>query len=151
MIAQNKKARHDYTIEDVFEAGLVLQGTEVKALREGRASLTDSYASVRGGEAWLLGAHIAEYTQGTWNNHAPRRARKLLLHKHEIEELERETKDGGNTLVPLALYFSGSRVKIEIALAKGKKNYDKRAAMAERDSKRELDRVMGRARKGRPV
>ncbi|HVU72002.1 MAG TPA: SsrA-binding protein SmpB [Mycobacteriales bacterium] len=149
MVAQNKKARHDYTIEQVYEAGIVLTGSEVKSLREGKASLTDSYASVRDGEAWLLGAHIAEYAQATWTNHAPVRARKLLLHKSEIEEMTRETAQGGSTLVPLALYFTGGRVKVEIALAKGKKSYDKRQDMAERDSKREIAREMGRRAKGR--
>jgi SsrA-binding protein len=149
MVAQNKKARHDYTVEQVFEAGLVLTGTEVKSLREGRASLTDSYASVRDGEAWLLGVHIPEYTQGSWTNHEPRRARKLLMHKAEIAELTRETAQGGSTLVPLALYFKEGRAKVEIALAKGKRSYDKRQDMASRDAQREVARELGRRAKGR--
>ena len=149
MVAQNKKARHDYTVEQVFEAGLVLTGTAVKSLRAGRASLTDSYASVRDGEAWLLGVHIPEYTQGSWTNHEPRRARKLLLHKEEIAELTKETAQGGSTLVPLALYFREGRAKVEIALAKGKRSYDKRQDMAARDAQREVAREVGRRAKGR--
>jgi SsrA-binding protein len=149
MIAQNRKARHDYTIDRVFEAGLVLTGTEVKSLRDGKASLTDSYAHVRDGEAWLLGAHIPEYVLGTWTNHEPRRPRKLLLHKNEIAELIRETAQGGSTLVPLALYFKDGKVKIEIALGRGKRTYDKRADMAERDARREVARELGRRQKGR--
>lgn len=147
-IAANKKARHDYSIEDVIEAGLILTGTEVKSLREGRATLNEAYASVKGGEAWLIGAHIPEYLQGTYNNHAVTRPRKLLMHKKQIAELERETAQGGQTLIPLRLYWRDGRAKIEIALATGKKEYDKRAAMADRDSKRELDRLRGRLAKG---
>ena len=149
MIAQNKKARHDYTIEQVYEAGIVLTGTEVKSLRDGKASLTDAYASVRDGEAWLIGLHIAEWSHGSWTNHAPLRSRKLLLHKSEITELIRETAQGGSALVPLSLYFTGGRAKVELALGKGKKAYDKRQAMAERDSKREIAREIGRRAKGR--
>ncbi len=147
-IAQNKKARHDYLIEEVIEAGLVLTGTEVKSLREGRATLNEAYASVKGGEAWLIGANIPEYLQGTYNNHEPRRTRKLLMHRRQILELDQETAQGGQTLIPLRIYWRDGRAKIEIALARGKKEYDKRAAMAERDSKRELDRAMGRRAKG---
>ncbi len=127
MIAQNKKARHDYAIEDTYEAGLVLQGTEVKSLREGRASLVDGFVDIDGGEAWLHGVHIPEYTQGTWTNHSARRKRKLLLNRVEIDKIERRVNEKGLTVVPLALYFLDGRAKVEIALAKGKKSWDKRA------------------------
>ncbi|MDP9406721.1 MAG: SsrA-binding protein SmpB [Actinomycetota bacterium] len=148
LVAQNKKARHDYTIGETFEAGLVLTGTEVKSLRQGRASLIDAYGSVADGEAWLIGAHIPEYAQGTWTNHAARRTRKLLLHKKEIERLIGKTKEGGLTLVPLSLYFKDGRAKVEIALARGKKNWDKRQDMAARDADREIQRALGRRAKG---
>ena len=118
MVAQNKKARHDYHIEDTFEAGMVLQGTEVKSLRMGRASLVDGFVDIEGGEAWLHGVHIPEYAQGTWTNHAPRRVRKLMLHKDEIEKLASKVKEGGRTIVPLSLYFKNGYAKVEIALAK---------------------------------
>ena len=143
-IAQNRKARHDYHIEDVYEAGLVLVGTEVKSLRAGRASLVDGYAVVKNGELWLQGVHIPEYTEGTWTNHEPRRARKLLLHGHEIDKLIGKTRESGLTLVPLSLYFKDGRAKVEIALARGKKNYDKRHALAEKDAKRDAAREMAR-------
>jgi len=149
LVAQNKKARHDYAVEDVFEAGLVLVGTEVKSLRAGRASLVDAFAVIRDGEAWLVGAHIPEYTEGTWTNHEPRRERKLLLHRDEIARLVGDTKEGGHTLVPLALYFKDGRAKVEIALARGRKAYDKRQVLAERDANREISREMGRRAKGR--
>jgi len=149
MVAQNKKARHDYHIENTYEAGLVLTGTEVKALRAGRASLIDGFAMVSDGEIWLHNVHIPEYSQGTWTNHAPRRVRKLMLHKDEIEKLAAKVKDGGRTIVPLSLYFKNGYAKVEIALATGKKNYDKRQSIAERDSKREVQREMGRRLKGR--
>ena len=149
LVAQSKKARHDYAIEDVFEAGLVLTGTEVKSLRAGRASLVDAYARVRDGEVWLEGAHIPEYEQGTWTNHEPRRPRKLLLHRGEILRLVGKTKEGGLTLVPLALYFKDGRAKVEVALARGKRAYDKRQALAERDAGREVTRELGRRAKGR--
>jgi SsrA-binding protein len=142
MIAQNRKARHDFTIEDVFEAGLVLTGTEVKALRAGRASLTDSWCEVDGGEAWLYGAHIAEYAQGTWTNHAPRRKRKLLLHREEIDRLASRAFDKGQTIVPLALYFLDGRVKVEIALARGKRDWDKRQTLRERQDNLEAQRAI---------
>ena len=148
MIAQNRKARHDYTIEDVFEAGLVLTGTEVKSLREGRASLVDGFASIDDGEVFLHGIHIPEYTQGSWTNHEPRRVRKLLLHRAEIGRLIGKTKESGLTLVPLALYFRGGKVKVEIALARGKHSYDKRQDMARRDADREVRRALGRRNKG---
>ena len=132
LVAQNRKARHDYHIEDVFEAGLVLQGTEVKSLRAGHATLVDGYADVKDGEVWLHGVHIPEYTEGTWTNHEPRRKRKLLLHRNEISKLIGKTKEGGFTLVPLSLYFKDGYAKVEIALARGRKAYDKRQAIAER-------------------
>jgi SsrA-binding protein len=149
LIAQNRKARHDYTIEDVYEAGMVLQGTEVKSLREGRASLVDSYATVRDGEVWLENLHIPEYTQGTWTNHEPRRRRKLLLHRQEIAKLVGKTKESGLTLVPLSLYFKDGKAKVEIALARGKRSYDKRQTLAARDAQREIQRSAGRRAKGR--
>jgi len=141
-IATNRRARHDYLIEDVVEAGLVLSGTEVKSLRAGRATLTDGYAYVENGEAWLDAVHIPEYDQGSWTNHSARRKRKLLLHHHEIVKLGAKVKEGGYTLVPLSLYFSDGRAKVELALAKGKKDYDKRQALRERDDKREAERAM---------
>jgi SsrA-binding protein len=149
LIAQNRKARHDYAIEDVYEAGLVLQGTEVKSLREGRASLVDSYATVRDGEVWLENMHIPEYTQGTWTNHEPRRRRKLLLHRQEIAKLVGKTKESGLTLIPLSLYFKDGKAKVEIALARGKRSYDKRQTLATRDAEREMQRAAGRRAKGR--
>ena len=144
VVATNRRARHDYLIEDTYEAGLVLTGTEVKSLREGRASLVDGYAQVRDGEVFLHGVHIPEYTQATWTNHEPRRVRKLLLHRGEIGKLVHKTRESGLTLVPLSLYFKDGRAKVEIAVARGKKAYDKRQALAERDAKREADRAMRR-------
>ena len=148
LVAQNKKARHDYSIEDVYEAGMVLTGTEVKSLRAGRATLTDGFATVDDGEVWLRGIHIPEYTLGTWTNHEPRRARKLLLRKDEITRIAAKVKDSGVTLVPLALYFHDGYAKVDLAVARGRKNYDKRQAIAERESKREADRATGRRTKG---
>ena len=148
LIAQNKKARYDYHIEDTYEAGLVLTGTEVKSLRAGRASLVDGYAEIVDGEVWLHGAHIPEYLQGTWNNHTPRRKRKLLLNRHEIDKMERRVNERGLTIVPLKLYFKDGRAKVEIALAKGKKSYDKRQSIAKRDAEREATRELGRQAKG---
>ncbi|GAA4357913.1 SsrA-binding protein SmpB [Angustibacter luteus] len=144
LIASNRKARHDYTIEDVFEAGIVLSGTEVKSLRAGRASLVDGFVSFYGHEAWLEAVHIAEYVSGTWTNHPPRRRRKLLLHRDEITRLEQAVNQSGLTVVPLQLYFLDGRAKVEIALARGKKNYDKRQALRERQDNREADRAMSR-------
>ncbi|WP_308465266.1 SsrA-binding protein SmpB [Rathayibacter soli] len=146
VVATNRKARHDYTIEDTFEAGLVLQGSEVKSLREGRASLVDGYAFIDGGEAWLDAVHIPEYVGGTWNNHAPRRKRKLLLHKEQILKIHNKVKEGGYTIIPLSIYFSDGRAKVEIAIAKGKKEYDKRQALRERQDKREADRAISSRR-----
>jgi SsrA-binding protein len=148
LIAQNRKARHDYAIEDVLEAGMVLVGTEVKSLRAGRASLVDAFATVRDGEIWLENLHIAEYTEGTWTNHEPRRRRKLLLHRSEIEKLIRTTKESGFTLVPLSMYFKDGRVKVELAVGRGKKAYDKRQTLATRDAQREIERTTGRRHKG---
>ncbi|MDP9862701.1 SsrA-binding protein [Streptosporangium brasiliense] len=142
VIAQNKRAWHDYHIEDTYEAGLVLQGTEVKSLRLGRASLIDGYAVIKDGEAWLINVHIPEYTMGTWTNHAARRTRKLLLHRKEIDKLVSKTKEGGLTLVPLAIYFKDGKAKIEIGLAKGKKDWDKRQTLAEKQAKREMARSL---------
>lgn len=149
VIAQNKKARHDYSIEDVFECGIVLTGTEVKSLRMGRASLIDGFAKVDKGELWLSGVHIPEYTQGTWTNHTPRRDRKLLVHAAEIRKLSARMKEGGLTLVPLSLYFKDGKAKIELAVAKGKKVYDKRAALMERQAGREVEREISRRRSGK--
>jgi SsrA-binding protein len=148
LVASNRKAHHDYTVEDTFEAGLVLTGTEVKALRAGRASLVDGFAEVNDGEIWLLNVHIPEYSQGTWTNHAPRRKRKLLLHKVEIDRIETATREKGKTLVPLSLYFKDGRAKIELAVARGKKEYDKRQALRERQDRREAERAIG-AQRGR--
>jgi SsrA-binding protein len=145
-IARNRRALHDYTIEDTYEAGLVLTGTEVKSLRQGRASLTDGFAEINNGEAWLHNVHIPEYTEGTWTNHAPRRIRKLLLHRSEIERLLSKTTEQGLTLVPLSLYFKDGHVKAEIALARGKRTYDKRQDLAKRDAAREMDRALRRRR-----
>jgi SsrA-binding protein len=148
LIAQNKKARHDFHIEDTYEAGLVLQGTEVKSLREGRASLVDGFVDVDNGEVWLHGVHIPEYAQGSWTNHAARRKRKLLLNRVEINKIERKIGDKGYTIVPLSLYFKDGRAKIEIALAKGKKEYDKRHSLAERQANREKEQAVQRRLKG---
>src|SRR5512133_1000610 len=148
VIAQNKKARHDYLIEDTYEAGLVLMGTEVKSLRLGRASLVDGFVDIDGGEAWLHGVHIPEYAQGTWTNHSARRKRKLLLNRVEIDKIERRVNEKGLTVVPLALYFVDGRAKVEVVLAKGKKSWDKRHALAERQATRETEQAVGRRLKG---
>jgi SsrA-binding protein len=149
VIAQNKKAHHDYSIADVIECGLVLTGTEVKSLRAGRASLIDGFAMVNNGELWLMGVHIPEYTEGTWTNHTPRRDRKLLVHKQELNKLIGKLKDSGTTLVPLQLYFKDGRAKVEIAVAKGKKAHDKREAIKEREANREVSRVVSRTLSGK--
>ena len=148
VVAQNRKARHDYAVLDTVEAGLVLTGTEVKSLRLGRASLVDGFAQIRDGEAWLEGVHIPEYVQGTWTNHTPRRARKLLMHREQIDRWDQRTREGGLTLVPLSLYFRDGRVKVELALARGKRSYDKRQDLAKRDAQREIARAYGRHLKG---
>jgi SsrA-binding protein len=148
LIASNRKARHDYAILDTFEAGLALTGTEVKSLRAGRVSLTDAFAQEQDGEFYLHGMHIPEYTLGTWTNHAPRRVRKLLLHRGEIDRLIGKVRESGLTLVPLALYFSDGWAKVEIGLARGKRSYDKRQDLAKRDAEREISRAIGRRGKG---
>lgn len=148
VIAQNRKARHDFHIEDTFEAGLVLAGTEVKSLREGHVALGEAFCDVQDGEAWLHGVHIPEYAQGTWTNHAPRRKRKLLLHRDELDKIDRRVSEKGYTLVPLSLYFRDGRAKAEIALAKGKKQHDKRRAIAEREANRERVAEVQRHLKG---
>ena len=142
VVASNRKARHDYTILDVYEAGLVPTGPEVKSLRAGRASLIDGFGSIENGEAWLENVHIPEYTQATWNNHPARRRRKMLLHGHEIYKLQGKIKESGLTLVPLSIYFKDGRAKVEIALARGKREYDKRQTLKEQTDKREADRAM---------
>ncbi len=147
VVATNRKARHDYHIEDTVEAGLVLLGTEVKSLRAGRASLVDGFASIDGGEAWLEGVHIPEYRLGTWTNHEPRRRRKLLLHRAQLDKLAGQIAQQGLTIVPLQLYFLDGRAKVELALARGKKAYDKRQALRERQDRREAERAVAEARR----
>jgi SsrA-binding protein len=145
LIAQNKRARHDFFIEDTYEAGLVLTGTEVKSLRAGKANLTDGYATVDGGEAWLINVYIPEYSQGTWTNHAARRTRKLLLHRKEIGKIHASLNERGLTLVPLAMYFKDGKAKIEIGIARGKKDYDKRQTLREKQDNREMARALSTA------
>jgi SsrA-binding protein len=142
VIASNRKARHDYHIEDTFEAGISLMGTEVKALRAGRCSLIDGFAQFTGDELWLEGVHIHEYSRGTWTNHAPRRRRKLLLHREELTKIESKIREKGRTIVPLAVYFKDGRAKVEIAIATGKRQYDKRQTLRERQDRREAERAM---------
>ncbi len=148
VVATNRKARHNYTILETFEAGVALQGTEVKSLRDGTASLADAFATVDDGEIWLRNLHIPEYHHGSWTNHAPRRNRKLLLHRRQIDTLVGKIRDGNLTLVPLSLYFTGGKVKVELALARGKQAHDKRQALARRDADREITRELGRRAKG---
>ena len=148
IIASNRKARHDYTILDTYEAGIALFGTEVKSLRAGRASLVDAFGQEKDGELFLHGLHIPEYDQGTWTNHEPRRTRKLLLKRAEINRLLGKMREGGLTLVPLSMYFSDGWAKVELALARGKRSYDKRQDLAKRDADREITRAMGRRGKG---
>jgi SsrA-binding protein len=148
VVASNRKARHDYTILDTYEAGMALTGTEVKSLRAGRASLVDAFGHESNGEIFLHGMHIPEYTQGTWTNHEPRRVRKLLLKKIEIQKLIGKLREEGLTLVPLSVYFNDGWAKVELGLAKGKKAYDKRQDLATRDAQREISRAMGRRSKG---
>ena len=146
VVASNKKARHDYLIETTYEAGLVLTGTEVKSLRAGRATLVDGYGFIEGGEAWLDAVHIPEFNQRSWNNHPVRRKRKMLLHKEQILKIHNKIKDGGYTLVPLSIYFSDGNAKVELAIAKGKREYDKRQTLRERQDKKEAARAMGTQR-----
>lgn len=148
VIATNRKARHNYSILDVYETGVVLVGTEVKSLREGQASLVDAFATVDDGEVWLHGVHIPQYERGTWTNHEPVRKRKLLLHRAQIDQLVGKTREGNLTLVPLSLYFLDGKVKVELALARGKQAHDKRQDMAKRDASREITRELGRRAKG---
>jgi len=148
IVATNRKARHNYSILDTFEAGIALMGTEVKSLREGQASLADAFATVDDGEIWLRNLHIPEYHAGSWTNHTPRRNRKLLLHRRQIDTLIGKLQDGNVTLVPLKLYFIDGKVKVELALARGKEAHDKRQAIAKRDADREITRELGRRRKG---
>ncbi len=150
VVASNRRARHDYTILDTYEAGLALTGTEVKALRAGRASLADAFAQESGGQLYLHGLHIPEYAMGTWTNHEPRRVRKLLLHRGEIDRLTGKLRESGLTLVPLSLYFSNGWAKVELGLARGKRAYDKRQDLAKRDAEREIQRAVGRRAKGIP-
>jgi len=148
VVASNRKARHDYSIIETYEAGLALTGTEVKSLRAGRAALTDAFGQESAGEIFLHAMHIPEYTQGTWTNHEPRRTRKLLLHRDEIRKIQGDLRDDGVTLVPLQVYFENGYAKVELALARGKKSYDKRQDMAARDAQREISRSLGRRDKG---
>jgi SsrA-binding protein len=148
VIATNRKARHNYSIIELFEAGVSLQGTEVKSLRLGQASLADAFATIDDGEVWLRNLYIPEYQHGSWTNHEPRRNRKLLLHRQQIDRLVGKIRDGNLALMPLSLYFSEGKVKVELALARGKRAYDKRQDMAQRDAQREVVREMGRRAKG---
>lgn len=148
VVASNRKARHDYTILDTVEAGIALMGTEVKSLRAGRASLVDAFGQENDGELYLHGLHIPEYAHGTWTNHEPRRTRKLLLRRMEINKLIGKVRESGLTLVPLSLYFSDGWAKIELGLARGKRSYDKRQDLATRDANREISRALGRRGKG---
>ena len=148
MVAQNRRARHDYHLSDHFEAGLVLTGTEVKSLRSGRASLADAFATVDDGEVWLRNAYIPEYAFGTWTNHAARRNRKLLLHRREIDKLEKALSGSGRTIVPLALYYLDGYAKVELAVGTGKKAWDKRQTIAERDANRDAARELAARNRG---
>ncbi len=148
VIASNRKARHDYAVLDIYEAGIALVGTEVKSLRAGKASLVDSFATIDDGEVWLHALHIPEYTNGSWTNHPVRRKRKLLMHRREIDTLIGKIRDGNLTLVPLSMYFNDGRVKVELALARGKQAHDKRQDIAKRTARREVEREVGRRVKG---
>jgi SsrA-binding protein len=149
-VALNRRARHEFTIEETFEAGVVLTGTEIKSIRNGKANLSDAYARIERGEAWLVGAHIAPFEQGNRNNHEPKRERKLLLHRSEIDELLGRTKAKGQTIVPLRLYLNPrGRAKIELGLARGKQLHDRRRDIADRESKREMERQLADAQRGR--
>ena len=147
-IATNRKARHDYNILETYECGMVLVGTEVKSLREGKASLVDAFATIDDGEVWLRNLHTPEYSRGHWTNHSPRRVRKLLLHRREIDTLTGKVRDGNKTLVPLSLYFKNGHLKCELGLAQGKQAYDKRQDIKRRTEEREIVRDLGRRVKG---
>jgi SsrA-binding protein len=149
MIARNRKAAHDYVLGESWEAGLVLQGPEVKALREGRASLAGGFADIENREIWLHGVHIPQYSQARWVEAGSRRKRKLLLHRSQIDKIERKVNESGLTIVPVTLYFKDGRAKVEIALARGKKTWDKRHALAEREATRDTERAVSRRLKGR--
>lgn len=148
VVATNRRARHDYNILETWECGIVLVGTEVKSMRDGKASLVDAFATVDDGEIWLRGLHVPEYSHGSWTNHAPRRSRKLLLHRREIDSIMGKVHDGNKTLVPLSLYFKDGRLKVELALASGKQDYDKRQDIKRRTEEREVTRELGRRVKG---
>ena len=148
VVATNRRARHDYNILETWECGIVLVGTEVKSMRDGKASLVDAFAPVDDGEIWLRGLHVPEYSHGSWTNHAPRRSRKLLLHRREIDSIMGKVHDGNKTLVPMSLYFKDGRLKVELALASGKQDYDKRQDIKRRTEEREVTRELGRRVKG---
>ncbi len=148
VVATNRKARHDYLIEDTFEAGIVLTGSEIKSVRAGQVNLRDGYAAIREGELWLLNAHIAPYHQASYENHEPRRDRKLLMHRREINRLNGKLQEKGLTLIPLQLYLKNSRAKVELGLARGKKLHDKRESLRERDDRRQIAGAVGRRQKG---
>ena len=147
-LATNRRARHDYTILDTVECGMVLVGTEIKSMREGKISLTDAFATIDDGEVYIRNLHIPEYSQGTWTNHSPKRTRKLLLHRREIDKLMGQVRDGNKTLIPLKVYLKNGRAKCELGLAKGKQDYDKREDIKRRDQNRDITRELGRRVKG---
>ncbi len=147
IVARNKKARHDYTVLDSYEAGIMLTGSEIKSIRAGQVNLRDGYATISEGEIWLNNAHIAPYHQANRENHEPRRTRKLLLHRREINRLTGKVQEKGLTLIPLKLYLKDNRAKVELGLVVGKKQYDKRAALKEREAKRQIDRAIGQRQK----
>ncbi|MBM3723340.1 MAG: SsrA-binding protein SmpB [Actinobacteria bacterium] len=149
LIASNRRARYDYAFEDVFEAGLVLTGSEVKSLRAKRANLNDGYALMRGGELWLHGVHIPEYSPATWTNHEPRRVRKLLIHRGQLQRLIGRLSEKGLTIVPISLYFKNGYAKVELGLGRGKQRHDKRRAIAEKEAATEMRKAVGRRAKGR--
>ena len=147
-LATNRRARHDYTILDTLECGMVLVGTEIKSMREGKISLADAFATIDDGEVYIRNLHIPEYSQGSWTNHSPKRTRKLLLHRREIDKLMGQVRDGNKTLIPLKVYLKHGRAKCELGLAKGKQDYDKREAIKRRDQDRDITRELGRRVKG---
>ncbi|SMG25955.1 SsrA-binding protein [Corynebacterium pollutisoli] len=148
VLATNRRARHDYHILETYECGVVLVGTEIKSLREGKVSIADAFATVDEGEVWLRNLHIPEYSMGSWTNHSPKRTRKLLLHRREIDSIMGKVRDGNRTLVPLQLYLKDGRVKLELGLAQGKQDYDKRQDIKRRTEEREITRELGRRVKG---
>ena len=148
VLATNRRARHDYHILETYECGIVLVGTEIKSLREGKVSIADAFATVDEGEVWLRNLHIPEYSMGSWTNHPPKRTRKLLLHRREIDSIMGKVRDGNRTLVPLQLYLKNGYVKLELGLAQGKQDYDKRQDIKRRTEEREITRELGRRVKG---